>query len=99
MKTQKEERIVTTRDELKKVLWKVLATGIVIGIIVTSTIFGAILVKTEVITLPEIKIPKQEEPCYAVACECKDIHGNYVWIYGGKRYHCGLHQHDCEYGE
>ena len=81
-----------TKERIKTAIKVAFTTGAIIGSIAGSLIgYGVGTGKLH------IELPEQEEPCYAVQCECKDIWGNPVSY--TKHYHCGLHGHDCEYGE
>lgn len=86
---------MTKNQRIKVAIKLAFAGGIIVGVIVGGLIGNAIGSGKL-----KIELPKQEQPCYAVQCDCieRDAYGR-VKPYKDKNYHCGLHGHNCEYGE
>lgn len=77
---------------IKKAIKIAFVTGAIIGSMAGSIIgysIGAGKLNAE--------LPEQQEQCYAVQCDCVDVWGKPVSY--TKSYHCGLHGHDCIYGQ
>ena len=79
------------RKRIEQAIRIAFGAGTIVGIICGSIIgfnIGA----------GNIKLPEQKEPCYGVYCDCieLDIYGHE--IPKTKHWHCGVHGHDCEYG-
>jgi hypothetical protein len=84
---------MTRKERTMKAIKVAFTTGAIIGSIAGSLIgYGVGTGKLH------IELPEQQEPCYAVQCDCveRDIYGHE--IPKAKNWHCGVHGHDCEYG-
>ena len=77
------------KERIKRAIKAAFTTGVVIGSIVGSIIGYCI-------GAGKLQLPEQKEQCYAKQCNCKDIWGNPVSY---NNYHCGVHGHECSYGE
>lgn len=82
----------TMKERIKKAIKIAFATGMIIG-----SIAGSLIGYSVGAGKLHIELPEHTESCYAVQCDCIDVWGKPVSY--TKAWHCGVHEHECEYAQ